>query len=36
MPNPIHGDLTKWAQQGILLLNAVMTVEEKKSNSHKK
>lgn len=30
------GDLTPWAQQGVLLLNTVLTVEEGKSNSHKK
>jgi uracil-DNA glycosylase len=23
---PTHGDLTKWAQQGVLLLNASLTV----------
>ena len=28
-------DLTKWAQQGVLLLNATLTVEAKKKNSHK-
>jgi len=31
-----HGDLTKWAQQGVFLLNAVLTVEHKKSRSHQK
>lgn len=31
---PKHGDLTKWAQQGVLLLNASLTVREKKANSH--
>ena len=25
---PVHGDLTHWAQQGVLLLNSVLTVEE--------
>lgn len=34
MPN--HGDLTKWAEQGVFLLNASLTVEHKKANSHKK
>ena len=29
-----HGDLTSWAQQKILLLNSVLTVEEGKPNSH--
>lgn len=28
-------DLTKWAEQGVLLLNAVLTVPEMKSNAHK-
>lgn len=31
-----NGDLTPWAQQGVLLLNTVLTVEEGNSNSHKK
>jgi len=30
------GDLTKWAKQGVLLLNTTLTLFEKKSNSHKK
>lgn len=25
-PSPIHGDLTAWANQGVFLLNAVLTV----------
>jgi len=33
---PGHGDLTKWAEQGVFLLNAVLTVEYNKPNSHKK
>lgn len=33
---PKHGDLTKWAEQGVLLLNATLTVESKKANSHQK
>jgi uracil-DNA glycosylase len=33
---PKHGDLTKWAEQGVLLLNATLTVEHKKPNSHQK
>lgn len=33
---PTSGDLTKWAQQGVLLLNTVLTVQEKKANSHQK
>jgi uracil-DNA glycosylase len=29
-----HGDLTSWANQGVLLLNSVLTVEENKPGSH--
>ena len=29
------GDLTRWAQQGVLLLNSVLTVERGKAGSHK-
>lgn len=32
---PSHGSLVKWAQQGVLLLNTVLTVEAHKANSHK-
>ena len=35
IPIPQHGDLTSWAQQKILLLNSVLTVEKEKPNSHK-
>lgn len=31
---PNHGDLESWARQGVLLLNAVLTVEEGKPGSH--
>jgi len=31
---PIHGDLTHWALQGVLLLNTVLTVEKDKAGSH--
>ncbi|WP_417682421.1 uracil-DNA glycosylase [Pseudidiomarina aquimaris] len=31
---PEHGDLTNWAEQGVLLLNTVLTVEEGKAHSH--
>ena len=31
----LDGDLTKWAKEGILLLNAVLTVEKDKPASHK-
>lgn len=34
IPYPQHGCLEKWAQQGVLLLNAVLTVEENKPQSH--
>jgi len=33
---PNNGNLTKWAKQGVLLLNSVLTVEENKPNSHKR
>lgn len=32
---PNNGNLTKWAKQGVLLLNSVLTVERNKPNSHK-
>lgn len=32
---PSHGELTKWAEQGVLLLNTVLTVREGTPNSHK-
>lgn len=32
---PNNGNLTKWAKQGVLLLNSVLTVEKGKANSHK-
>jgi uracil-DNA glycosylase len=32
---PRHGDLSQWAQQGVLLLNAMLTVEAHKAGSHK-
>lgn len=32
---PNHGYLEKWAKQGVLLLNSVLTVRESKPNSHK-
>ena len=31
---PTSGDLTPWAEQGVLLLNTVLTVERGKANSH--
>jgi len=35
-PLPDHGDLTSWAEQGVLLLNAMLTVEHKQAGSHRK
>ena len=35
MPFPSHGDLTSWAKQGVLLLNATLTVREGQAASHK-
>ena len=32
---PNHGCLVKWAQQGVLLLNTVLTVRAHQANSHK-
>ena len=34
LPRPDHGDLTAWAQQGVLLLNAALTVEAHQAGSH--
>lgn len=31
-----HGDLSHWAQQGVFLLNSMLTVEHKKAGSHRK
>ncbi|MGN5754681.1 uracil-DNA glycosylase [Acinetobacter calcoaceticus] len=36
IPAPRHGDLTKWATQGVLLLNSVLTVEAGQPTSHQK
>ena len=33
---PNHGDLTSWAQQGVFLLNAMLTVERNRPGSHQK
>ncbi len=30
-----NGDLTPWAKEGVMLLNACLTVEKDKPNSHK-
>ncbi|GBL05561.1 uracil-DNA glycosylase [Glaciecola sp. KUL10] len=32
---PTHGELTHWAQQGVLMLNTVLTVEQGQANAHK-
>lgn len=34
LPVPAHGNLTAWARQGVLLLNAALTVEDGKPASH--
>ena len=31
---PAHGNLTRWADQGVLLLNAMLTVRENQAGSH--
>jgi uracil-DNA glycosylase len=31
-----HGDLTSWTQQGVFLLNAILTVEKNQAGSHSK
>ena len=36
VPIPTHGDLTGWAQQGVFLLNAILTVEAGNAGSHQK
>ena len=36
VPIPNHGDLTHWAEQGVFLLNAMLTVERNKPRSHQK
>ena len=35
IPFPEHNSLKNWAKEGVLLLNAVLTVEEHKPTSHK-
>ncbi len=36
IPSPQHGDLSSWADQGVFLLNAMLTVEKNKAGSHRK
>ena len=33
---PVSGDLTRWAEQGVLLLNATLTVRAHQAGSHQK
>lgn len=33
---PVSGDLSRWAEQGVLLLNSVLTVEGEQAASHQK
>ena len=33
---PVHGDLTPWARQGVLLLNTSLTVREGQAGSHQR
>lgn len=35
-PMPRSGDLTRWAEQGVLLLNATLTVRAHEANSHQR
>lgn len=35
-PRPLSGDLTRWAGQGVLLLNAILTVRAHQAGSHQK
>lgn len=36
IPYPKSGDLSNWADQGVLLLNATLTVEQHQAGSHQK
>lgn len=36
IPRPAHGCLTRWSDQGVLLLNAVLTVEQANAGAHQK
>ncbi|WP_083573879.1 uracil-DNA glycosylase, partial [Rossellomorea aquimaris] len=35
-PKPVNGTLTKWADQGVLMLNTVLTVRQGQAHSHQK
>ncbi|MBX2977878.1 MAG: uracil-DNA glycosylase [Flavobacteriales bacterium] len=34
LPRPVHGDLSHWARQGVLMLNATLTVRAHEAGSH--
>ncbi len=34
-PMPVDGDLSRWARQGVFLLNSILTVEAHKAASHR-
>jgi len=36
IPVPLHGNLEKWAKQGVLLLNATLTVRANQPGSHQR
>ncbi|MBK6477529.1 MAG: uracil-DNA glycosylase [Saprospiraceae bacterium] len=36
IPIATHGDLTSWADQGVFLLNAILTVEQSRPGAHQK
>jgi uracil-DNA glycosylase len=36
IPVPVSGDLTRWARQGVLLLNATLTVRAHQAGSHQR
>src|SRR3972149_449669 len=36
IPAPVHGNLTRWATQGVLLLNATLTVRANQPGSHQR
>ena len=36
IPYPVSGNLERWAKQGVLLLNATLTVREHEAGSHQK
>ncbi len=36
LPTPTHGELTSWAEQGVFLLNTMLTVRQGDAGSHQK